>query len=186
MSLTVVELDARWSDMPAPPLDHGKVIQVCVRPDIDRRAFPEELELCPKRGAIGDRWERRTWMHLPDGSPDPRVQVAVASSRLMEFLRVLTGCDHHPGDTLIVDLELGVENLPVGTRLAVGSAVIEVSDVDNDACTKFAAHFGSDVFNWIRAEASQAKRLRGLFARVVTGGVVRNGDQVRIVSGIEP
>lgn len=183
MSLTVAEFDARWSAEPAAPRDHGKVIQVCVRPDLDQRAFPEVLELCPKRGAIGDRWERRTWMHLADGSPDPRVQVAVASSRMMDFLTSLTGCDHHPGDTLIVDLDLSADNLPVGTCLAVGSAVIEVSDVENDGCAKFAAHYGDDVFDWIRAEANRAKRLRGLFARVVTGGVVSNGDEIRVVSG---
>lgn len=182
VSLTVAELDARWSIVPSAPRDHGNVVQVCVRPDLDQRAFPESIELCPKRGAIGDRWERRTWMHLEDGSPDPRVQVAVASGRMMNFLRSLTGCDHHPGDTFIVDLDLSVGNLPVGTRLAAGSAVIEVSDVENDACAKFATHFGSDVFSWIRADTNREKRLRGLFARVVTGGVVRNGDEVRIVS----
>ena len=185
MSLTVDELDARWSNVPVATRDHGKVLQVCVRPDLDQRAFPEVLELCPKRGAIGDRWERRSWMHLADGSPDPRVQVAVASGRMLDFLTSLTGCDHHPGDTLIVDLELSVENLPVGTRLAVGSGVMEISEVENDACAKFATHYGNDVFEWIRAEANRGKRLRGLFAQVVTGGVVRNGDEIRIVSGSE-
>jgi hypothetical protein len=185
MPVTFAELDARWSAEPAAPRDHGKVIQVCVRPDLDQRAFPEVLELCPKRGAIGDRWEWRTWMHLADGSPDPRVQVAMASSRMMNFLTSLTGCDHHPGDTLIVDLDLSVENLPVGTCLAVGSAVIEVSDVENDGCAKFAAHYGDDVFDWIRAEANRAKRLRGLFARVVEVGTVKSGDTVRVVSRIK-
>lgn len=158
---------------------------MCVRPDVDQRGFPEVVELCPSRGAIGDRWGRRTWMYLADGSPDPRVQVAVANRRMMEFLQSLTGCDHHPGDTLIVDLDLSTDNLPVGARLEVGNAVIEVSDVENDGCAKFAAHYGSDVFNWMRAEANRAKRLRGLFARVVEGGTVKNGDEVRVVSRSE-
>jgi MOSC domain-containing protein YiiM len=104
---------------------------------------------------------------------------------MMNFLTSLTGCDHHPGDTLIVDLDLSVENLPVGTRLAVGSAVIEVSDVENDGCAKFAAHYGDDVFDWIRAEGNRAKRLRGLFARVGEVGTVKSGDTVRVVSRIK-
>jgi MOSC domain-containing protein YiiM len=153
-------------------------MQVCVRPAVDQREFPAVLELCPHRGAVGDRWERRTWRHLPDGSPDPRVQVAVMDHRLLDFLQALTGCHHHPGDTLIVDLALDVASLPVGARLQVGSAVIEVSDIENDGCAKFGAHYGNDVLAWIRAPANRARRLRGLFARVVTGGHVCPGDAV--------
>lgn len=172
------ELDARLAAIPASPFDGGRVIQVCVRPDIDQRAFPEVVELCPRRGALGDRWERRTWMHLPDGSSDPRVQVAVMDVRVLRFLQDLTGCRHHPGDTVLVELDLDAERLPVGAHLVIGTAVIAVSDVENDACAKFARHYGADVLAWIRAPANRARRLRGLFARVVSGGVVRAGDAV--------
>lgn len=151
---------------------------VCVRPDLDQRAFPEVLELDSTRGAIGDRWERRTWMHLADGSPDPRVQVALANATTIAWLQSLTGNAHHPGDTLLVELDLSTANLPVGTRLRIGTAELEISDIENDACAKFAKQFGSDVFAWIRAPENRAKRFRGLFARVVRSGVVRNGDAI--------
>lgn len=179
MAWTIPELDARWRALPAAPRERGQVVQVCVRPDLDQRAFPDVLELSVERGAIGDRWERRTWMYLPDGRPDPRVQVAVANAATIRLLQQLTGCAHHPGDTLLVDFDLSASTLPVGARLRVGTTVIEVSDVENDACAKFAKHFGADVLAWIRAPENRALRLRGLFARVTVSGQVRNGDAVQ-------
>lgn len=178
MPWSFAALDARLATLPPAPRTRGRVVQVCVRPEIDQREFPAVLTLCPERGAIGDRWERRTWMHLPDGRPDPRVQVAVAHHATLAMIQELTGDAHHPGDTLLVDLDLGAENLPAGARLQVGSAVIEVSDVENDACAKFAARHGADVFSWIRAPENRSRRLRGLFARVVSGGEVRPGDAI--------
>lgn len=176
---TIPELDSRWRALPAAPRDRGRVVQVCVRPDLDQRAFPESLELSPERGAVGDRWERRTWMYLPDGRPDPRVQVAIANAGTLRFLQELTGCTHHPGDTLLVDFDLSAANLSVGARLRVGTAVVEISDVENDACAKFAKHYGADVFGWIRAAENRTLRHRGLFARVTVAGEVRNGDAVQ-------
>jgi hypothetical protein len=181
MRWTIAELDARWSALPPAPREHGRVAQVCVRPGVDQRAFPGRVELCPRRGAIGDRWEHRTWRHLPDGSPDPRVQVAMMEQRTLRWLQEITGCTHHPGDTFIVDLDLGTTHVPVDARLRLGSAVVQVADVENDACAKFARHYGDDVFQWIRAPANREKRLRGLFALVVSGGTVRDGDAVEVV-----
>lgn len=179
MPWTLAALDARRAALPPSPRDAGRVTRVCVRPGLDQRAFPETLELCPRRGAIGDRWERRTWMHLPDGSPDPRVQVAIAHAPTIALLQQLTENPGHPGDTLLVDLDLSVANLPAGTRLRVGTAVVEVSDVENDGCAKFAARHGADVLAWIRAPENRARRLRGLFARVIAAGFVAPGDTIR-------
>ena len=181
MPLSAAELDSRLAALPPSPRGHGRVTQVCVRPDLDRRAFPETLELCPRRGAIGDRWERRTWKHLPDGSPDPRVQVAIAHAPTIALIQQLTGDAGHPGDTLLVDLDLGVAHLPLGTRLRVGTAEIEVSDVENDGCAKFAVRHGADVLAWIRDPLNRPRRLRGLFARIVHGGQVRAGDAIEVV-----
>lgn len=180
MALNLQELDQCWQRVPAAPRVQGRVVQVCVRPEVDQRAFPEVLQLCPERGAIGDRWERRTWMYLPDGRPDPRVQVAVMNHRMLEFLQALTGSRHHPGDTLIVDFDLTENNLPTGATVRVGTARIEISDVVNDACAKFARHYGADVFAWLRDPSRKALRLRGAFARVVEAGQVRAGDLVTI------
>ncbi len=176
---TIEEWDARWADVRRIPRGEPRVTQVCVRPGPDTRGFPEILQLDRDRGAIGDRWEHRTWMYLPDGRPDPRVQVAIADQRLIAFVQERTACARHPGDTLLVDADLSEAALPTGTRLAVGSAELEVSDVENDACAKFALHHGADVLAWIRAPHNHAFRLRGLFARVLRSGEVRNGDPIR-------
>ena len=184
MPWSPADLDARWTAHQTllSPRDPASVMRTCVRPDLGQRAYPEVLEMCPRRGAIGDRWERRTWMHLPDGSPDPRVQVALIDHRMVAFLQRLTGCTHHPDDTLLVDLDLHEEHLPAGSRLQVETAIIEISDVENDGCAKFAVHYGKDVLAWIRAPGNRPRRLRGAFARVVRGGMVRAGDAVRTMT----
>ena len=178
MPWSTADLDSRWADVLPSPQNTGSVTQVCVRPDLNQRVFPDDLHLDPKRGAVGDRWERRTWIYLPDGRPDPRVQVAMMNSRMLTFLQTLTGCCHHPGDTLLVDLDLSARHLPVGTQVRAGSATLEISDVENDACAKFALHYGNDVLAWIRNPQNRERRLRGVFARVVSEGVVRNGDVI--------
>lgn len=154
---------------------------MCVRPDLAQRAFPEEIELCPERGVQGDRWAWRTWRYLPNGRPDPRVQVAIMEHRSLRFIQTLTGSSHHPGDTIIADLDVAMEQLPTGSRLRVGDADIEISDVENDGCARIAEHFGASVLRWMRAPENRAKRLRGLFARVVTSGRVRAGDTIAVI-----
>ncbi len=178
MSFSPEELEGSLAALGPSPRGESVVSQICVRPAVDERAFPAELELSPERGAVGDRWERRTWMYLPDGRPDPRVQVAMCNTRIIGLIQRLTGVAHHPGDTLMAALDLSEATLPVGSRLRVGGAVIEVSDVENDACAKFARRFGADILEWIRLSQNRTRRLRGLFARVVEGGPVRVGDRI--------
>ena len=160
------------------PCTSARADLLCVRPGPDQRELRQQIELCPRRGAIGDRWLNKTWMYLPDGSPDPRVQDALGNLRIIELIQGLTGNFHHPGDTLLTTLDLSENNLPVGSRLRLGEAVIEVSDVENDACAKFAARHGTVVFEWIRDPSNRHRRLRGLFARIISPGVVRLDDPV--------
>lgn len=178
MQHTPEELDRALAQLGPSPDGVSTIACVCIRPALDQREYPAVLELSGARGAIGDRWERRTWMYLPDGRPDPRVQVALCNSRFIDLVRRLAGTDHHPGDTLMADLDLSESSLPVGARLRAGTAVIEVSDVENDACAKFARYYGEDFLRWIRLPENRSRRLRGLFARVVQDGHVRVGDPI--------
>jgi MOSC domain-containing protein YiiM len=82
------------------------------------------------------------------------------------------------GDQLFVDLDLSSENLPPGTRLAIGSAVIEISDEPHTGCRKFFDRFGKDAHLFVNAKANRGLNLRGVNAVVVQGGVVRLGDLV--------
>ena len=83
------------------------------------------------------------------------------------------------GDQLYAELDLSTANLPPGTRLAVGSAVLEVTDQPHLGCAKFAARFGTDALRFVNSRVGRELRLRGLNARVVISGTVRTGDQIR-------
>lgn len=178
-TVTVELLDRLYAELPPRPSTTAVINALNVRPGPDQREARESIEFDPALGAIGDRWIRKTWLYLPDNQPDPRVQVAVCNARILALIQQVTGVDHHPGDTLFTDLDLSVANLPAGARLRIGEAVLEISDVENDACAKFATHYGPVVFEWIRLARNRPLRLRGLFAKIINHGVVRCGDVVR-------
>lgn len=80
------------------------------------------------------------------------------------------------GDQLYIDLDLSADNLPPGTRVTLGSAVIEVTEQPHTGCGKFAARFGTDAVKFVNSPEGKKLRLRGLNAKVVVPGVVRVGD----------
>jgi MOSC domain-containing protein YiiM len=83
------------------------------------------------------------------------------------------------GDQFHVDLDLSHANLPPGTRLALGSGVIEITDKPHLGCAKFVARFGRDAMRFVNSPQGRELRLRGLSARVVVPGTVRPGDTIR-------
>jgi MOSC domain-containing protein YiiM len=83
------------------------------------------------------------------------------------------------GDQLYVDFDLSPENLPPGTRLAVGDALVEVTDELHAGCAKFTERFGSAAIRFVNSPGGRARRLRGMYAKVVTAGAVRPGDSIR-------
>jgi MOSC domain-containing protein YiiM len=87
------------------------------------------------------------------------------------------------GDQLYVDFGLGYGDLPPGTRLAVGSAVIEITAEPHRGCGKFAARFGVDALKFVNSAVGRELNLRGVNARIVEGGVVRAGDSIRRAPG---
>lgn len=86
------------------------------------------------------------------------------------------------GDQLYLDLDLGRENLPPGTRLAVGSAVIEVTAAPHTGCRKFADRFGREAMVFVNSGIGRERNLRGINARIVVSGDVRIGDVARKLS----
>ena len=80
-----------------------------------------------------------------------------------------------------MDFDLSIDALPPGSRLAIGSALLEVSEQPHTGCAKFSARFGSDALRWINSPVGRELRMRGMNARVVRGGTVRAGDAVRRV-----
>jgi hypothetical protein len=174
------ELEAGLDDLRASPADEGVLELIVRRPAVDARELLDVGELTIEEGLEGDSWRSRPSSRTADGGPHPDMQLNVINARLT---RLLAGDDPHrralAGDQLHVDLDLSHENLPPGTRLAIGGAVIEITDQPHTGCAKFAARFGADALRFVNIGTGRDLRLRGLNARVVQPGTIHAGDAVR-------
>ena len=174
------ELAAGLASIRQSPADAGTVEMIVRRPAQDEREVLEEGRLTTDDGLVGDHWRARGSRSTPDGSANPECQLTLMNARLVDLL---AGGDRQAwplaGDQLYVDLDLSVENLPAGTRLAIGTAMIEVTEPPHTGCAKFSARFGSPALRFVNSPEGRALRLRGLNARVVEPGAVRGGDAVR-------
>ena len=176
--MTRAELDDGLDHVLGSPLDHAVVELLVARPAVGERTVLDEAKLDPATGLVGDSWVDRFSRHTPDGLPNPVVQLTLMNARAAAL--VAQTADRWPlaGDQLFVDLELGYDNLPAGTQLQVGTAVVEITDEPHTGCAKFADRFGTDAVRWVNSSVGRAHNLRGVNARVITGGVVRPGDKV--------
>lgn len=158
------------------PRDGGRVVLVVRRPGVGVRELPGEAMLDQASGLAGDNWLERGSKTTPDGSADPERQVTVMNARVAEL--VAGGTDRMPlaGDQLYVDLDLSVDNLPAGSLLAVGQAVLQVSHAPHLGCAKFVERFGAEAMRFVNSRTGRRLRLRGMNARVVRPGLVRPGD----------
>jgi hypothetical protein len=169
-------LDARLNDIRDSPRDSGRVILVVRRPEAGMRELPEEVLLDPEAGLAGDNWLIRGSASTPDGSADPDRQITVMNARAARL--VACGTDRMPlaGDQIYVDLDLSVDNLPPGSLLMVGQAVLRVSEAPHLGCAKFVERFGAEAMRFVNSRDGRKLRLRGMNARVVRPGIVRCGD----------
>jgi MOSC domain-containing protein YiiM len=172
--LTRQDLDAGLDHVLRSRTELGRVEMVVARPAVDERVVLSEGELVIGEGLAGDNYLERG---IDGGGPHPEAQLTLMNSRAVDLV---AGGDRDrwqlAGDQLFVDFDLTEQNAPTGTRLAVGSAVIEVSAKPHTGCAKFAARFGMDAARW--ANSRDGTRLRGINAVVVEGGVVKPGDSI--------
>lgn len=175
--LSRAQLEAGEGEVTTAPSDAGTVDMVVRRPAVDEREVLEEGRLVTGVGLEGDNYLERGSSSTPDGAAHPEAELTVMNSRAVDLV---AGGDRErwplAGDQLFADLDLSVSNLPAGTRLAVGDAVIEVTAKPHTGCAKFAQRFGIDAARWVNS--SDEHRFRGVNARVVTDGTVRPGDTV--------
>jgi hypothetical protein len=176
---TTAELEAALDRFRSAPSEVGRVELVVARPAEGERAVLDEGELSLEHGLVGDSWRTRGSSSTGDGQPHPDRQLNVINARLSGFVAVDPDRRALAGDQLHLDLDLSYENLPAGTRLALGSAVIEVTEPPHTGCAKFVARFGRDAMRFVNSPTGRELRLRGLNARVVVPGTVRPGDEVR-------
>ena len=175
---TTAECEAALEHILAAPESGAVIDQLCFRPDFEQRSFPDTLEMTVKHGIIGERWTKKPWLTLPNGDPDPRIQVSILAQRVMELCWRDRENTVHPGDPIVVDMDLSAANLPVGTRLSAGSAILEVSDKFNTGCIKWHDRYGNDSLRWINKADHRAYRLRGILCKIVQDGTVKVGDQL--------
>lgn len=175
---TLAALMAALPDVLAAPKDGAYVDQLCFRPAYNERRFPDRLTLTVAGGVPGERWTVAPWRRLPDGRPDPDIQVSILPRRVLDLVWRDRDATPHPGDTIIADLDTSQANLPAGTLLRAGSATLRVSDVFNDGCVKWKARYGADAKAWITADGHPPLRLRGILCAIVADGEVALGDRI--------
>jgi hypothetical protein len=173
------DLQAGLPEILAAPAIEGTVELVVRRPSEGEREIVEEGVLDVHEGLVGDDWVRRGSSQTADGSPHPGAQVTLMNVRVISLVAGDRDRWALAGDQLYVDLDLRPENLPPGTRLAVGTAIVEVTDLPHTGCAKFTERFGPAAIRFVNGKPGRALRLRGMYVRVVEGGTVRPGDPIR-------
>jgi len=177
--LSMPELEAGMDHIRQAPRDHGRLEMIVRRPVDDEREALEQGELDPSKGLIGDNWKTRGSRHSVDGSANINAQITVMNSRATALVAQTEARWALAGDQLYIDLDLSDDNLPPGTRLAIGSAIIEISAVPHTGCKKFSARFGVEAMKFVNSPEGKRLHLRGINAKIVQAGVIRVGDTVK-------
>ena len=176
--LTMAELEAGLDYIIRSPKDHGKLKMIVRRPRDDEREVVAAAELDLQQGVIGDNWKTRGSRHTPDGSANTSAQITVMNVRTIELVAKGEERWSLAGDQLYIDMDLSDDNLPPGTRLAIGSAIIEVSEQPHTGCRKFSDRFGVEAMKFVNSPEGKRLHLRGINTRVVRAGVIHVGDVV--------
>jgi hypothetical protein len=177
--LTTTELEAGLAEILRSPQDQGIVELIARRPRTEEREVLTEAQLHSELGLIGDNWIDRGSSRTSDGSAHPEMQLNIMNSRVIALLAQERERWALAGDQLFVDLDLSARNLPAGTQLSIGTAIIEVTSQPHTGCKKFVSRFGVEALKFVNSELGRELHLRGINARVIRGGVVRQGDLVK-------
>ena len=176
--LSTAELEWGFRALPPAPKDSGRLTHIVRRPTKDAREVLRLARLSPEAGLPGDNWSQKP-------SPDPTAQLTVMQTGVAEIVANGQSLALF-GDNLFVDLDLSVANLPVGSRLRVGGAVVEVTPMPHDGCHKFNARFGSDALRFVNTKPTRHLNLRGIYWRVIEAGEVEVGSPVQVLSRPAP
>ena len=181
---TLETLAAKLSHILQSPQHEGTLALIVRRPQVDAREVLAEGELNTLEGLEGDSWNKRGSSRTSDGSAHPDMQLNLMNVRVAEA--VAGNMKRWPlaGDQLYVDLNLSQANLPPGTRLSIGSAVIEITPQPHTGCGKFSARFGVDALKFVNSPEGRALGLRGVNAKVIQSGRIQVGDTVRKISSV--
>ena len=177
--LNMQQLEAGLDLIRQSPRDEGKLELIVRRPQTEQREVLQQGELNTADGLVGDNWRARGSASTDDGSAHPEMQINLMNSRSVALVAQQKNRWALAGDQLFVDLDLSGENLPPGTRLAIGSAVLEVTAEPHTGCKKFVERFGLDAMKFVNSPVGRQLSLRGINAKVVQSGTINVGDVVR-------
>jgi hypothetical protein len=178
--LTADELEAGLGEILRSPSAEGTVELIARRPAEGEREVLEEGELDLVEGLVGDMWRARGSKSTRDGLSNPEMQLTLMNARVVDLVAA-GDRERWPlaGDQFYVDFDISEANLPAGTRLALGTGVIEVTALPHTGCVKFSARFGNAAHRFVNTKTNGHLHLRGINARVVQAGTVRRGDTIR-------
>ena len=177
--LSTEELEQGLDNILQSPNDQGPLELIVRRPEVDGREVLQEGQLDTDEGLVGDNWRARGSRHMPDGAADPDMQLNIMNSRVVALVADDPDRRDLAGDQLFLDMDLSGENLPAGTRLAIGDAIIEVTEPPHTGCKKFARRFGTDAMVFVNSGMGKKLNFRGINARVIQSGGIRVGDVAR-------
>ena len=173
------QLEAGLDHILHSPRDLGTLELISRRPKTNVREVIEEGELSVDLGLVGDNWLTRGSSKTPDGSAHPEMQLNIMNSRVIGLVAQDRSQWPLAGDQLFVDFDLSEENIPAGTQLQLGEAIIEVTAIPHMGCKKFVERFGLPAMQFVNSATGKNLHLRGINARVVSGGKIKLGDTVR-------
>jgi len=177
--LSTGELEQGLGNILQSPTDDGELMLIVRRPDVDEREAASAGRLDTEQGLVGDNWLKRGSRHMPDGAADPEMQLNIMNARVVSLVADGTERRELAGDQLYLDMDLSSENLPPGTRLAIGDAIIEVTEAPHTGCKKFAARFGRDAMVFVNSGMGKKLNFRGINAKVTQSGDISVGDIAR-------
>jgi len=179
--LTKEELEAGLEKVRRSPKDGGTLELIVRRPAEDAREELDEGELSLQFGLIGDNWKTRGSSRTDDGFGHPDMQLNIMNSRSIALIARTADRRRLAGDQLYIDLDLSDENLPCGSRLKIGDAVVEITKVPHNGCRKFSDRFGVEAVKFVNSEEGKRLHLRGVNAKVIKPGKVKRGDKIEKV-----
>ncbi len=174
--LSMEELEAGLDEIRKSPKENGVLEMIVRRPEIGEREVLESAELSTELGLIGDNWKTRGSSRTTDGFGHPEMQLNIMNSRCIALLARSKDRWKLAGDQLYIDMELSDENLPPGTQLKIGTAIIEVTAIPHTGCKKFTGRFGLDAVKFVNSTTGKKLHLRGINAKVVRAGTVKVGE----------
>lgn len=175
---TLDELELGWETGEKSPSDIGTVAMITCRPNNGERVILDSAEVDVVVGVVGDNWKTRGSRYTEDGSAHPDMQIAIMNSRVIDLIATDQSQWQLAGDQFFVDFDLSADNMPIGQRFSIGTAILEVSPYPHNGCGKFTERFGSGATHFVNSPKGRELRRRGLNARVIQNGIVRTGDRV--------